>query len=108
MRRKYLAAFAAAAVLWAPVVTRAHEGGIDARGVVKVISDDGLTISTKHGDETFALTPKTRFIAGKRPVTRGEVRVGDRVVVHAKRGGARPEAIEVRGGAREAPTAKPE
>jgi hypothetical protein len=101
MRRKYFAAVAGALALCVSVPARAHEGGTDARGVVKTISDGSLTISTKHGDQSFALTSQTRFIAGKRPVTRAQLREGDRVVVHAKRGGARPEAMEVRGAARE-------
>jgi hypothetical protein len=107
MRRKCLAAFAAA-VLWAPVMGHAHEGGIHARGVVTAISDHGLTISTtKGGEESFALTRETRFVAGKRPVTRAEVRAGDRVVVHAKSTGARPVAVEVIGAPREGAGGKP-
>ncbi len=102
MRRKYFAPIMAAAALCGSVVARAHEGGIDARGVVQALSDDGLTVRTKRGDETFALTPRTRFTAGSRPVTRAELRVGDRVVVHAKGDGDRPEAVEVRSAARDA------
>jgi Domain of unknown function (DUF5666) len=102
MRRRLLAAVVATLATCTSLPAGAHEGGMDARGVVKRISDGGLTITTKGGEKSFALTPQTRFIAGKRPATRAELKVGDRVVVHAKRDGPRPEAIEVRGAPREA------
>lgn len=101
MRRKYFAAVAGALALCASVPARAHEGGIDARGLVKTVSEDSLTIRTSGGDQSFALTARTRFIAGKRPITRAELREGDRVVVHAKKGNDRPEAVEVRGAPRD-------
>ena len=101
MRFKHLPAMAAAFALCASLPARAHEGGIDARGVLKTISDAGLTVTTNRGDESFALTSQTRFIAGKRPVTWAELKLGDRVVVHAKRDRART-AIEVRSAPRDA------
>ena len=102
MKDKLLIVVAAVVALGGSFPARAHEGGIDARGVVKSISDSELTVTTKHGDESFALTSQTRFIAGKRSVPRADLKVGERVVVHAKRDGTRPEAVEVRGPPRDA------
>ena len=102
MRGRFLPVVAAVIALGASFPARAHEGGIDARGVVRSISDDELTVTTKHGVESFALTSQTRFIAGKRSVTRADLKVGERVVAHAKRDGARPEAVEVRSPPRKA------
>ncbi len=101
MRGRHLPVALSALMLSTSLPTRAHEGGIDARGVVKTISDDGVTITTGRGDESFTLTPRTRFTSGTRAATRADLKVGDRVVVHAKRADAQPEAVEVKSAPRE-------
>src|SRR6266702_2026221 len=80
-----------------PAASRAHQGGTDAKGVVKEVAADHITI-IEHGDETatFALTPRTEFVVGTTPAKREEIRSGWRVVIHAKKMGGRLEAVLVR------------
>lgn len=87
-----------AAVFVAASPALAHEGGVDAKGVVKALAADKLTVETAHGDRTFALTPDTEFVRGGKPAKRGDLVVGERVVVHARAGQGGLEAVQVRAG----------
>ncbi len=95
-----LAAVAAMAVATSP---RAHEGGVDVRGVVKVVAPDRIEVATAKDVRAFALTPATEFAKGGSPARLEDVRPGDRVVVHGRARAGRIEAVLVRIGARDLP-----
>jgi len=85
------------AALLSPVFAAAHEGGLDARGTVKEIGPDRLVLATADGAvRTFSIGEDTRFARGRAPVRVGDVRVGERVVVHARREGKQAHATNVR------------
>jgi hypothetical protein len=91
-----LRALVAAALLAGGLAT-AHEGGTDARGVVKVITAEELVVETTTGAELrVALVPTTEVQRGKQRILPREVRAGERVVVHAAPRGGRLEATLVR------------
>ena len=96
MRARILASAVAALLAMSAAV--AHEGGIDARGVVKAVTAERLTIETAGGEKTFSLTPETSYARGSAPARREDLRTGERIVVHARERGDRLEAVEVRAG----------
>lgn len=74
-----------------------HEGGTDARGVVKEIAPDRLVLTTTEGAElSVALVPGTRIRRGPRAVPATEIRKGERAVVHATTRGGGLAATEVK------------
>lgn len=95
--RAAILATAAVALLVVPPA-KAHEGGVDAKGTVKVVTAERITIETAQGEKSFALTPGTSFARGGSPARREDLRAGERVVVHAREQNGRLEAILVRAG----------
>jgi hypothetical protein len=94
-----VSALALAGSLWA------HEGAEHVIGMVKSIAPGSLTVETmKHETMTIMLTPKTEVMKSKAKGDIKDLKVGDRVVVHAAHGKAGLEAQEVDFGA--APAAK--
>lgn len=96
MRTELLALVAVALLAMSPAL--AHEGGIDAKGVVKAVTAERITIETPKGERSFALTSETSYARGSAPARREDLRAGERVVVHARERGGRLEAIAVRAG----------
>jgi hypothetical protein len=96
-----LSALALTGALWA------HEGAEHVTGSVKSITPESLTVETvKHETLTIMLTPKTEVMKSKAKGDIKDLKVGDRVVVHAAKGKAgQLEAQEVDFGA--APAAAP-
>lgn len=94
-----LSAFALAGALVA------HEGGQHVIGSVKSITPQSVTVETvKHETLTIMLTPKTEVMKSKAKGDIKDLKVGDRVVIHAAKGKDGLEAEEVDFGA--APAAK--
>lgn len=88
--------FIAAMVLWAGPAT-AHEGGVDARGVVASASADHLALRTADGKEQhFAVTPRTHVTIGSVAAKIADIKPGMRAVVHGRKDGERFEAVSVR------------
>lgn len=96
-RIQVLLAVAAAAAIATPA--RAHQGGVDVRGVVRIVAPDRIEVATANGIRAFALTPATEFVKAGAPARREDVRPGDRVVVHGRARGDRTEAVRVEAGA---------
>lgn len=99
MRRLLLAVMVALTL--APLVS-AHEGHDQKiMGTVSAITDARLDVKTTAGKMTsITLTNKTKVVHGTMPMTMGDVKVGDRVVVTASAEGKGPLiAKEVRLGA---------
>ena len=60
---------------------------------------DGGTISVRTpdaGEKTVNIGSETKFMKGQQPATQQDVKVGDRVVIHAKPNGDKLEATEVK------------
>jgi hypothetical protein len=83
MRKPILHAVLAAGLLvGAPAL--AHEGGKDARGVVKTITSQELVVTTTGGvDLKVAIVGDTEILRGTKSVPARDVHPGERVVVHA-------------------------
>jgi hypothetical protein len=78
----------------------AHEGAEHVSGTVKSIAPGSLTVETaKHETLTIMVTPKTEVMKSKAKGDLKDLKVGDRVVVHAAHGKAGLEAQEVDFGA---------
>jgi hypothetical protein len=85
------------AALAAPTLALAHEGGSHAKGTVHEITPDRIVVTSQQGkDLAFALAPDTTFERGKARARRGDVKIGERVVVHAKHAGDREIATVVK------------
>ena len=95
--RAAILATAVVALLAAPPA-KAHEGGVDAKGTVQVVTPERITIETAQGEKSFELTPGTSFARAGSPARREDLRVGERVVVHARERNGGLEAIQVRAG----------
>ena len=78
----------------------AHEGAEHVTGTVKSMAPGSLTVETaKHETLTIMLTPKTEVMKSKAKGDIKDLKVGDRVVIHAAHGKAGLEAQEVDFGA---------
>lgn len=93
---------AAALMLWGAAPGAAHEGGVDARGVVVAADGDHIAIRGTDGrDQHFAVTGQTRVMVGGAGAKVSDVRPGMRAVVHARKNGDRLEASSIRASAPE-------
>lgn len=101
-RIQVLSAIAAAVAI--ATAARAHQGGVDVRGVVQAVASDRIEVATANGVRAYALTPATEFVKAGAPARREDVRPGDRVVVHGRASGGRIEAVLVKIG----PAGRPE
>lgn len=79
----------------------AHGGLEHVSGIVKAITADSMTVETvKHETVVILLTPKTEFLKSKVKADGKDLKVGDRVVIHAmKKNDGKLEAHEVAFGA---------
>lgn len=100
-----LAALAAVVAMAAGTAARAHQGGVDVRGVVRAVAPDRVEVATAKEVRAFAITPATEFVKGGAPARREDVRPGDRVVVHGRERAGRTEAVRVEIGAPRPPAA---
>jgi hypothetical protein len=85
MKRRTLV-FALAALLLAgiPLRVHAHEGMIHVIGVITALTDKSVTVETTDKKSVeVALTDTTTYAKEKRAAVRSDLKVGDRVVIHA-------------------------
>ncbi len=94
-----------AAAMAAVTSARAHEGGVDVRGVVKAVTPQRIEVATAKEVRAFAITPATEFVKGGAPARREDVRPGDHVVVHGRERTGRTEAVLVKIGTPPPPAA---
>ena len=74
----------------------AHGGQKHVMGHVKAISADSITVeTTSHEIQSIQITSQTKFVRAGKASSVSELKVGDRVVVHAKPSGQKLEATEV-------------
>ena len=66
------------------VLLHAHGGMIHVMGTVTAMTDNSVTVETTDKKTVEVhLTDTTTYLNGSKPGTRKEMKVGDRVVIHA-------------------------
>lgn len=79
------------------VLVRAHGGMIHVMGTVTAVTDSSVTVETTDKKTVeVQLTDSTTFLNGSKPADRKELKVGDRVVIHAVKVKDALQAHEVR------------
>ncbi len=63
----------------------AHVHGKHLMGTVDSITNNEIVVATTTGEKSSAtLTPETRYVRGKNTILSSDIKIGERVVVHAK------------------------
>lgn len=86
------------AVLCVAVVTWAHGNETHVMGTVTAISADSITVRTAartHKMVTVFIVPSTKFLKSGAAASLKDLKVDDRVVIHAKPNGDKLEAVTV-------------
>lgn len=87
------------AVLLFPLIMFSHGNEQHVIGTVTSISSNSITIqTTANASVTVAITSDTQFFKGNSASSAQELKVGDRVVIHAKKNGDKLEAHTVKFG----------
>lgn len=74
----------------------AHEHEKHVMGTVKTIDTASVSVeTTSHQVQTVQITSQTKFVKGGVPSSITDLKVGDRVVIHAKPSGDKLEATEI-------------
>ncbi len=74
------------ALLLGSVSTFAHAGMEHVMGTVASVTDNSITVDTvKHTKVTVLIDPSTKFTNGDAQASLKDLKVGDRIVIHAKR-----------------------
>src|SRR5713226_6094106 len=67
-----------------PTIARAHGGEEHVTGTVTKISDTSVTVKTKTGKTVeVGFDAKTTYTRAKEPIQKTDIKVGDRIVIHA-------------------------
>ncbi len=67
-----------------PMIALAHGGLEHVRGTVAKISDQSVTVTTTTGKTVeVLLDAQTTYARAEKPIQKGDLKVGDRVVIHA-------------------------
>jgi len=90
-------------LLFLSVFVFAHGNEKHVMGTVTKVEDGSIVVKTKEGDKTVMVLSTTKFVKGTAAVSQKDVRVGDRVVIHAMPMGDMLQATEVKIGAAPAP-----
>lgn len=76
---------AAATLLIGPTLVFAHAGMEHVMGTITALTDSSITVETiQHKQVTVLLDPSTKFSHSDAQATVKDLKVGDRVVIHAK------------------------
>jgi Domain of unknown function (DUF5666) len=80
-----------------PTIVLAHGDQQHVMGTVAKIDAGSISVKTTTGEvKVVTILPTTKFLKGTAAVTADEVKVGDRVVIHAKPEGNALNATEVK------------
>jgi hypothetical protein len=90
-------------LLFLSVFVFAHGNEKHVMGTVTKVDDGSIVVKTKEGDKTVMILSTTKFVKGTATVTQKDVKVGDRVVIHAMPMGDMLRATEVKIGTAPAP-----
>ncbi|MGO9275545.1 MAG: DUF5666 domain-containing protein [Terriglobia bacterium] len=101
MRRRSIvtefAVLAIYAILVLPASMLAHGNEQHVMGTVAKIEAASITVKTTDGGmTTVMIVPDTKFVKGTSAASQKDLKVGDRVVIHAKPEGSMLHATEVR------------
>ncbi len=84
-RRALIAILGIVAVALIPTIASAHGGEEHVIGTVTSISDTSITVKTIAGKNVeVGFDAKTTFARAKQTIQKADIKVGDRVVIHAK------------------------
>jgi hypothetical protein len=84
-RRRAMAAWLAIGLALLPAIATAHGGEEHVIGTVASISDTSVTVKTTAGKMVeVAFDANSTFARAKQPIQKGDIKVGDRVVIHAR------------------------
>jgi hypothetical protein len=82
--RIQIALLAAVALAFLPTRATAHGGEEHVTGTVTSISDTAVTVKTTAGKTVdVGFDAKTTYERAKQPIQKADIKVGDRVVIHA-------------------------
>jgi hypothetical protein len=96
-RSAKLAFLTVCTVLILSTLAFAHGNQQHVMGTVAKIDGVSITIKTTDGEaKTVMIVADTKFVKGSSPATQKDLRVGDRVVIHAKPEGGMLHATEVK------------
>ncbi|HWZ45917.1 MAG TPA: DUF5666 domain-containing protein [Candidatus Saccharimonadales bacterium] len=93
-------ALTACSVVWA------HGGEKHVLGKIKSVSTDSIAVTTATGTVTVLVNAQTKFMHDGKPSSAAGLKVGERVVIHAKEEHEKLTATEVKSGGNAAPAAK--
>lgn len=96
-------AIAMAVAMWS-IAAFAHGGEQHVMGTVAAIGKDSITVKTTKGEQQLAVTDKTTFENSGKAAKLEDLKVGDRVVIHAMKMEGKLMAHVVRFGATKAAT----
>lgn len=99
MQASILAVLLAAIALMVPARVAAHGGEEHVVGTVASVSDTSITVRTTAGKTVeVALRADTTYSQAQKTIRKGDVRVGDRIVIHAMEMGGKLAAHTVETG----------
>jgi hypothetical protein len=79
-----IALFAALALALLPTIAAAHGGEEHVIGTVTKVSDTSVTVKTTAGKAVeVGFDAKTTFTRAKQPIQKPDIKVADRIVIHA-------------------------
>jgi hypothetical protein len=84
IKRRTLAMFAVVALALLPTTVLAHGGEEHVTGTVGSISDTSVIVKTTAAKTVeVGFDAKTTFARAKKPIQKSDIKVGDRIVIHA-------------------------
>ncbi|MFY9644959.1 MAG: DUF5666 domain-containing protein [Terriglobales bacterium] len=109
IRNVTLSIIATIAILALSINAFAHGDQQHVMGTVTQIDATSITVKTTTGEvKTVMILADTKFAKGASTITQHDVKVGDRVVIHAKPQGNMLHATEVRIGGSAKPVPQPQ
>ena len=85
----------------------AHGNMVHILGTVTAVSDHSITVKTTNGDtKTIEVMAETKILKSEAAATLNDIKVGDRVAIHAGKEGDKLHAEEIKIGAATAAPAK--
>jgi len=85
-------------LLFLAALVFAHGNEKHVMGTVTKVEDGSIVVKTQEGDKTVMVMPTTKFVKGTETITQKDLKVGDRVVIHAMPMGDQLHATEVKVG----------
>jgi hypothetical protein len=80
----HIAILAMVSLAFLPAVAAAHGGETHVIGTVTKISDTSVTVKTTAGKSVeLGFDAKTTYTRAKQPIQKADIKVGDRIVIHA-------------------------